>query len=314
MTQEVRPDRITKPMQLLAAWLAGLIIIDTTFLASAKVLTAPPWLPIALALAAIFNVPLFLICFFLLQTRFRPEMQEDTYYSQYLQQARQTSVPLNVLSELATLRQEAAHAGTIALELVEGVQRQNDMIASQLNQLGAAQLLPISDESVAVAVESVRINTMSRLNEAWRDLHWSQARVAVNDLLPDFDALRSRLVQHGVPIRSTFGSNSIPAVVPRMRLLSVGPAVPVDRFQIVLRASAESVEFIQFGTTSDELGQIFIGSYGYEESEPHNRIAHLTPDIRAWLLQPGVALDDFVQTFQGEATGSSRGGLTIARN
>src|SRR5690606_2377188 len=34
--------------------------------------------------AAIVNVPLFLIALFVLQTKFRPELQEDSYYSTYL--------------------------------------------------------------------------------------------------------------------------------------------------------------------------------------------------------------------------------------
>lgn len=39
---------------------------------------------IALVIAAIANVPVFLIAVFLLQTKFRPELQEDAYYSSYL--------------------------------------------------------------------------------------------------------------------------------------------------------------------------------------------------------------------------------------
>lgn len=45
----------------------------------------PAWGAGALILASVINVPLFLLSIFLLQTKFRPEMQEDSYYSKYLE-------------------------------------------------------------------------------------------------------------------------------------------------------------------------------------------------------------------------------------
>ena len=82
---EISPQKITKPIQLLAAWLAGLSIIDGAFLTAAASISSPSWIPGFLCIAAVINVPLFLISLFILQTRFRPEMQEDTYYSKYLE-------------------------------------------------------------------------------------------------------------------------------------------------------------------------------------------------------------------------------------
>lgn len=82
---QIKPEKVTKPIQLLAAWLAGLIIVDASFLTAAGQLQLPSWVSGALVIAAIVNVPLFLLSIFLLQTKFRPEMQEDTFYSQYLE-------------------------------------------------------------------------------------------------------------------------------------------------------------------------------------------------------------------------------------
>ena len=82
---KIEPHRITKPIQLLAAWLLGLIIVNGTFLVAAAQITKPDWASACLAIASIVNVPLFLISIFLLQTKFRPEMQEDTFYSKYLE-------------------------------------------------------------------------------------------------------------------------------------------------------------------------------------------------------------------------------------
>lgn len=79
------PHKITKPIQLLAAWLAGLVIINGSFLVGAGSIHEPAWIPTLLAIAAVVNVPLFILGLFLLQTKYRPEMQEDTFYSRYLE-------------------------------------------------------------------------------------------------------------------------------------------------------------------------------------------------------------------------------------
>jgi len=79
------PAQVTKPIQLLAAWLVGLIAIDGTFLTAARLISSPPWAAGLLVIAAVLSVPVFLGCLFLLQTRFRPEMQEDMFYSKHLE-------------------------------------------------------------------------------------------------------------------------------------------------------------------------------------------------------------------------------------
>jgi len=85
MKKNIEPSKITKPIQLLAAWLAGLILVNGSFLTSANLLSSPTWAAGLLIIASILNVPLFLIALFLLQTKFRPEMQEDEFYAKYLE-------------------------------------------------------------------------------------------------------------------------------------------------------------------------------------------------------------------------------------
>lgn len=80
----IEAHKITKPIQLLAAWLVGLAIIDIAFLTAASSIATPAWISGLLAIAAVVNVPIFVVSIFLLQTKFRPEMQEDSYYSDYL--------------------------------------------------------------------------------------------------------------------------------------------------------------------------------------------------------------------------------------
>ena len=90
----INPRYISRPIQLLAAWFVGLISINASFLGAAALIKAPAWGSALLVIAAVSNVPIFLICLFLLQTKFRPEMQEDQYYSEYL--TRRSSVRTDV--------------------------------------------------------------------------------------------------------------------------------------------------------------------------------------------------------------------------
>lgn len=83
--QRIIPSTVTKPIQLLAAWLVGLIAINGSFLAAASHITHPDWAPGVLVIAAVVDVPIFLACLFMLQTKFRPEMQEDEFYWKYLE-------------------------------------------------------------------------------------------------------------------------------------------------------------------------------------------------------------------------------------
>lgn len=80
----IDPRMVTKPLQLLAAWLVALIVLDTAFLTAAATIRTPDWASAVLVIASVGNVPIFLFGMFLLQTKYRPEMQEDSYYSVYL--------------------------------------------------------------------------------------------------------------------------------------------------------------------------------------------------------------------------------------
>ena len=76
--EEIKAHLITKPIQLLAAWLTGLVIVNGLFLTGAATITSPSWVSGLLVVASIINVPLFLISIFLLQTKFRLEnIQRD---------------------------------------------------------------------------------------------------------------------------------------------------------------------------------------------------------------------------------------------
>lgn len=87
----LKPERITKPIQLLAAWLVGLFATNASFLLAAQKIDHPSWGPAVLLIASVVNVPIFIVALFLLQTKFRPQMQEDPYYSKYLDEERRNA-------------------------------------------------------------------------------------------------------------------------------------------------------------------------------------------------------------------------------
>lgn len=89
---QIKPEKITKPIQLLGAWLVGLFSINSCYLVGAANFDVNSWQSEALVLAAIINVPIFLGSVFLLQTKFRPELQEDSYYSSYLNKKTNESI------------------------------------------------------------------------------------------------------------------------------------------------------------------------------------------------------------------------------
>jgi hypothetical protein len=80
----IQPEKITKPIQLLGAWLLGLVLTNSSFLSAASYIGTGIWTHHMLVIASVVNVPLFLIAIFVLQTKFRPELQEDSYYSSYI--------------------------------------------------------------------------------------------------------------------------------------------------------------------------------------------------------------------------------------
>lgn len=67
-------------------------MVNASFLLGAQQITRPDWASALLVIAAVANVPIFILALFLLQTKFRPQMQEDSYYAQYLQSERQFNV------------------------------------------------------------------------------------------------------------------------------------------------------------------------------------------------------------------------------
>lgn len=126
---QIIPDKVTKPIQLLAAWLVGLIVVNGTFLLAAQQITRPEWASGLLVICAVLNVPVFIFALFLLQTKFRPQMQEDSYYSQYLEREN--------YNKSTSVRENSAQV--VEKEIVEATEK----IVSSLGQAGLGKEKPI---------------------------------------------------------------------------------------------------------------------------------------------------------------------------
>jgi len=104
--------------------------------------TTPSWIPALLAIAAVANVPLFIAGLFLLQTKFRPEMQEDSFYSKYLERkysssslvkAEKTSV-VDIESEFKEL------ADRIVARVTESTEDKKEEVVQILRESDITQL------------------------------------------------------------------------------------------------------------------------------------------------------------------------------
>lgn len=163
----ITPYRITKPIQLLAAWLAGLAIVNAAFLTAAGAVRTPSWIPGLLAIAAVVNVPLFLLSLFLLQTKFRPEMQEDTFYSKYLERKYSTpptpAQPVDLEKELKTV------ADRIVSQIAETTTNKEEQVVQILKESGISQFAARFRDSRTLSELHLYPNLWPELVDSWRE-------------------------------------------------------------------------------------------------------------------------------------------------
>jgi hypothetical protein len=222
------PHRITKPFQLLATWLLGLIVVDGSFLGAACYVAKPDWVPGALVIASIVNVPLFLFSIFLLQTRFRPEMQEDGYYSKYLESKTANTKREIAAESIASLREDIASLEKVVAEKV-------------LDGMGEAEL---------------------------RKAGWASVTVGLNKTLDNFSKIAKVLAQRGIPVHETFGGGAgrPPAFsVAIGRGFDVGQIRSI--VDALLEVTDGWISYAEDETEVDQYDhQVLIGAYGDHEN------------------------------------------------
>jgi hypothetical protein len=78
---QIKPESVGNPIQLLAAALVFVIVLDGSFLAAAAAIDRPTWAAGVLTVAAVLNVPAVLGLVFTLQTRHRRQLLSDQEYT-----------------------------------------------------------------------------------------------------------------------------------------------------------------------------------------------------------------------------------------
>lgn len=145
--KQIEPSKVTKPIQLLAALLVGLILINGSFLGVAFQIHDPSWVSGLLVIAAVINVPLFITSLFLLQTKFRPEMQEDEYYARYLERRYSAETGKTELIEITTNASQRVPARTLLERSALGAKRTlAEIIQAHQTSIEINDLLPQFNE------------------------------------------------------------------------------------------------------------------------------------------------------------------------
>jgi hypothetical protein len=227
-TQKIEPSKVTKPIQLVAAWLVGLILVNGAFLGTAVAIGESTWLKGTLIIASVINVPVFLGAIFLLQTKFRPQLQEDEYYSQYLDKSTNKYVTVSkdedVLSAISDIKSE---------------------------------LIGLSE---SIAVISQPLKEIEEKRYLWPP-HY---KIALCDFLPDFDKIKSELKEGNISVYKIFGSTNTDNT-PEINHISFSREVDFNTQIEVLRLMSKyNFDGYAYSVTNQvNPEEIYIGGFGY---------------------------------------------------
>jgi hypothetical protein len=248
-TSKIKPDRITKPIQLLAVWMSGLLLLVSAFLTAAGTIKQPTWLPGFFGISAVCIIPVFLLLVFLLQTKFRPEMQEDTFYSGYLD----------------TITKQKVKSSTTEPEY-ELLFAQMNAKLMQLSEQTKSNLEKISDQISKVngsTTEIQQVKAIIRETDAKIDkAELSIIRARINDQLDNFQVITTELAEMGVTIDRSFGD---PDDKPSIKLATIGLKLNPKTVAFLLsKLKGLGIMAINIAEGKRNENIIYIGSYGYK--------------------------------------------------
>lgn len=266
-TQKIEPHKITKPIQLLAAWIIGLILTDSIFLYSAVSFDPGSWERGVLVIAAILNVPGFLFALFLLQTKFRAELQEDTFYHEYI--SKKTATPQRIDKD------------TIQDSRIEELEK----------------TLKLS-YSIASAEQG---------NLESEQFDWRIWPIGINVQHPQYEEIRRSLRTNSIPISTIFGTEVSlgqpekwiialnPAIPFRQK---------IHLLKALIRFDFDGFEFHTPVREADEDEDVYIGGYGYGNyCELNERVKELVcGDIEEADLQYHYNLNRVSNNLSAEAS------------
>ncbi len=197
---EIQAQNVTKPIQLLAAWLVGLIAINGSFLGAANLITTPSWAAGLLVIASIVNVPLFLFLIFFLQTKFRAELQEDSFYSKHLDKVTGSNHS-NENSLKAAVQEDFQKAQRENAENFEAIQKELKSVMQSLNDR--------SNNSDNSKLEKQVIEAQSRVAQLESNSKKFAVRLSVNKMLDQFNTISHKLTNAGFVVGDIFGKDKL---------------------------------------------------------------------------------------------------------
>lgn len=253
--QKIPADKITKPIQLLAAWLIGLILLVSTLLTAARVISYPEWASGTLVISAILIIPIFLFLIFQLQTKYRPEMQEDLYYSKYLNKNTLTYEYIesdNVNRDVNTEE---------IIELTEKTKYEIDGVKKIIESEVSSQ-----DEEKKKEIETLIDNSDKTLDDLKKIIRVSSIDLKINVNLPKYSEIQNVIQTLGFSKYEEFGNNRIK---PKYFLAAFGNQVPIGLVKELI------LKLIPFGLTHIKVASkvrrtvrknaIFLGSYAFSD-------------------------------------------------
>jgi hypothetical protein len=219
-------------------------------------------------------VPLFIACLFLLQTRYRPQMQEDVYYAQYLETHGKQLTVSDVSIDVSAVRRDMAAMNATTLDMISDIRT---YVATVVTELEPARRSSADVASLGAELEE----TAQTLAVARQTARWDRYRIEVNWMLSNADLIQQGLASIGVDNVGEFGSQ-----VPKIRLLTFGTNVAARDVQaIYCVVESQGIDHIRFANENMHLGRVYIGSYGYD-TEP---VAPLDDELRAVLRDESVS-------------------------
>lgn len=285
--QKINPHQVTKPIQLLAAWLVGLIIINSLFLGAAHVIVKPDWAAGLLVIAAVVNVPIFLGLIFFLQTKFRAELQEDTFYSKHLEKITgEAKNPSKAENEFINHLESYENKNN---NKIQEISKNIESIESMVSEISKNR-----DSSIDINAIFEKINeTKNTLSEAEIIKNKSITKIALNDLVTNYKNIAKDLVRSGYKISEIFGSTSPSKTAPKSLIISFSNSINklalAELYVLLKKYGFNRIDLIEEVDIADQ--DIYIGSYIDDFSETRKSV-FISEEIELAILNKNISVEE----------------------
>lgn len=219
-------------------------------------------------------------------------MQEDTYYSKYLEKRHGPNNFETASAEIRVVRNQLMDANARILEFVETFQTQianlrKTVLEGEVADKATAPTALRELKSQLQHAEEYLANAERGAEwAARRTAEWNEVIISVNESLSNEREIREYLQAAGLTMVSSFGGEKPPSRF----ILSIGRKVLVENAQQIMRLLAGfNVEGVRL-TSQDSpfLNEIIIGSYGSKSG-----FAKFNKQTLAAFLDPNLTTEQF---------------------